>query len=433
MAKTYLLYSAYFDLTNPGGGAVFSMDITREWLRRGHRVHVASAKRSTRLIGDLQSYLDAGQLKIHGITSLESLVRPHELSRATARAGAALVREIKPDEIHVHNFQGMLSAVSETTGKGAPTTYVALDFGMSCLNFYRYDGSLVPCDGPSEKKCKACILRFEEMGIAVFPKQIFGVMRKFLSGRGGGHRKYFDFRLHRYLRQAPKSLNLMLDLLSRFDRIIAPSPPVQASILNFRKSKAGVLSLSYPVSPHKLPRPEVKSMEVQNSPLRLIFLGNAHPIKGWPFFLSVLEALPDGLRLEIIDANANTNAFKQASHRTHRYLKTSKRWPTDSVRDLMAETDAVLVPSLWHENTPLVVLESLANHRPVIASDQKGISHMIQTGKNGILIPPGNRDEWVRSLEELSRDPQILRKMRPSCNYNRGVADFVNELEANHD
>ena len=48
---------------------------------------------------------------------------------------------------------------------------------------------------------------------------------------------------------------------------------------------------------------------------------------------------------------------------------------------LMRSVHAVLVPSVWWENSPLVIQEALLNRRPVICSDIGGMAEKVATGR----------------------------------------------------
>ncbi len=67
----------------------------------------------------------------------------------------------------------------------------------------------------------------------------------------------------------------------------------------------------------------------------------------------------------------------------------------------MQEAQAVVVPSLWYENAPLVVYESLALGTPVIAAEHGGLPELITPGKNGFLFRPGDTDGLAKSLKML--------------------------------
>jgi glycosyltransferase involved in cell wall biosynthesis len=94
-----------------------------------------------------------------------------------------------------------------------------------------------------------------------------------------------------------------------------------------------------------------------------------------------------------------------------------------------ARIDGVLVPSLWHENSPYVVLEALANGTAVIASDQAGIRHLIEPDRTGWLVTPGDPDAWARACRRAADSPNALRRMQESARFLRTTSDFVNDLE----
>jgi glycosyltransferase involved in cell wall biosynthesis len=61
-------------------------------------------------------------------------------------------------------------------------------------------------------------------------------------------------------------------------------------------------------------------------------------------------------------------------------------------QQMMREALAVLVPSEWYENQPMVILEAFANGTPVIASAIGGSSELVTEGATGLLHPPGDAE-----------------------------------------
>ena len=55
----------------------------------------------------------------------------------------------------------------------------------------------------------------------------------------------------------------------------------------------------------------------------------------------------------------------------------------------------MVVPSIWKENFPLVVLEAMSHGLPVIASNIGGLSELVLHNKTGLLVIPNN----IRDLE----------------------------------
>jgi glycosyltransferase involved in cell wall biosynthesis len=129
----------------------------------------------------------------------------------------------------------------------------------------------------------------------------------------------------------------------------------------------------------------------------------------------------------VVDANGNEAYFRNASSRVRRYLKSSRR-ETD-VPAALAAADTALIPSLWHENTPLVAIEALANHRPVVASDQAGIRNIIAHGENGYLFRAGDPAAWAEGLVNIAKSRALLRAMRARCSYTMRAPEYVDTID----
>lgn len=56
----------------------------------------------------------------------------------------------------------------------------------------------------------------------------------------------------------------------------------------------------------------------------------------------------------------------------------------------MANAEALVVPSLWYEGFPMVVVEAFAQGTPVIASEIGGLAEVVSAGRTGALVPPGD-------------------------------------------
>lgn len=97
------------------------------------------------------------------------------------------------------------------------------------------------------------------------------------------------------------------------------------------------------------------------------------------------------------------------------------------VRRLARGALAVLVPSTCVENAPLAVLEAMAEGAPVVASRVGGVPEMIDDGRDGILVEPGDVDGLRAAIVSLRSDPD-LRRLLAAAAYDR-VAQ-VNSPEA---
>ncbi len=76
--------------------------------------------------------------------------------------------------------------------------------------------------------------------------------------------------------------------------------------------------------------------------------------------------------------------------------------------ELMAGVDWVVVPSIWWENSPLVIQEAFAHGRPVICSDIGGMAEKVTDGVNGLHFRAATRSSLAATIIARGR-------RRPGC------------------
>jgi glycosyltransferase involved in cell wall biosynthesis len=70
--------------------------------------------------------------------------------------------------------------------------------------------------------------------------------------------------------------------------------------------------------------------------------------------------------------------------------------------------DAVLIPSIWWENSPVVIQEALRARMPVICSDIGGMAEKVRDGIDGFHFPVGHSMALAALLKRLAGDRQVL-------------------------
>ena len=70
---------------------------------------------------------------------------------------------------------------------------------------------------------------------------------------------------------------------------------------------------------------------------------------------------------------------------------------TENIRSWISEMDIIVLPSLW-EGLPNVLLEAMAEARPVVASRIAGIDEIVVDGTTGILFDPENPQSLAQAL-----------------------------------
>lgn len=93
--------------------------------------------------------------------------------------------------------------------------------------------------------------------------------------------------------------------------------------------------------------------------------------------------------------------------------------------DFFPGVDIVVVPSLWEETFPGVVIESLMNGVPVLASNRGGIPE-IMTEESGVLFDPSRNGELERMMAVMASDCDRWRNRRSSV--RRSAAGYTDSL-----
>lgn len=80
------------------------------------------------------------------------------------------------------------------------------------------------------------------------------------------------------------------------------------------------------------------------------------------------------------------------------------------IPDILSIIDIGILCSLY-EGMPLVVLEYMAASKPVISTDIQGVHEIIEDGKNGLLVPPGDFKTLAKKIERVSENKSLARSL----------------------
>jgi glycosyltransferase involved in cell wall biosynthesis len=147
----------------------------------------------------------------------------------------------------------------------------------------------------------------------------------------------------------------------------------------------------------------------QDRPLRFGFLGRLHTTKGVELLIRSFQKLPAGqARLTI--AGRGMPAYERKLRKLVNN-HSGITWLGLVVPEvLLSQTDVLVVPSLWHDPAPLVILESLAHRLPVIGSRRGGIPDLMGEG-TGWLFDPDELGALPRALEQAIQSRSELAAM----------------------
>jgi glycosyltransferase involved in cell wall biosynthesis len=155
-------------------------------------------------------------------------------------------------------------------------------------------------------------------------------------------------------------------------------------------------------------------------PLRFGFFGQMSPLKGITVLIEAAKYLNRmGVRGATIEIHGDYSnqpptfqaAVVEALAEAGQSVVYHGAYDNHDVHRLMQRMDAIIVPSTWWENSPVVIQEAFANGKPVICSDIGGMAEKVVPGMNGLHFAAGQPTSLGRVIEDLVENPERLTKM----------------------
>jgi len=102
-------------------------------------------------------------------------------------------------------------------------------------------------------------------------------------------------------------------------------------------------------------------------------------------------------------------------------------FPNERVLEIHSRLDVLVVPSIWYENSPNVILEAFAAGTPVIASDHGGLAELVQHEVNGLLFRVGDAEDLAHQLQRVVDRPDLLEYLKRGIPQVKTVGEEVAE------
>jgi glycosyltransferase involved in cell wall biosynthesis len=170
---------------------------------------------------------------------------------------------------------------------------------------------------------------------------------------------------------------------------------------------------------------------------RFAFFGVMTPFKGVEVLLRAMHMLGPEFEGRAVVHGANYEAQPEDVQAELERLFEATRatvthaGPYDHEADLprlMAETDWVVVPSIWWENSPLVIQEAFLYGRPVICSGIGGMAEKVANEVNGLHFGSGNPESLAATLRRAAGTPGLWERLRAGIGSVRTIEEHVGAL-----
>jgi glycosyltransferase involved in cell wall biosynthesis len=426
-----------------GGTEVLVMETARHLRRRGHDVHVLTAEPGHPSEGEVSKGLvsttheDISVHRIHQTAeSPAARFRSHYDNAEVFALCSELFRGLRPDIVHgFHLYRLSTSALLAAKQSGARTLFTSTDFWSICPTslLRRHDGSM--CSGPdwAQGNCLKCLAKYlpPRLGglIQLLPSWVLGhtamLGSAYVAPRSNAAQVVQTlWRRRQQMRQ----------MLQSCDAVIAPTQIMADMLIRNGCPVQSLVRLSFGLNTDFTAAHQQKTPALS---LRVGYIGQIVDHKGVDVLVRAFAKLasdagsrPMGLR--IWGDLAQQPTYSSQLHALANGIdgvSFAGTFPNARVGAVLADLDVLVVPSLWYENAPLVVLSAFATRTPVIASDLPGLSELVRDGANGLLFPRGDADALTIQLRRVRDEPGLLPQLQQGIPAVKTMAQHAAELE----
>lgn len=332
------------------------------------------------------------------------------------------LRSSRPDLLHLHSGYLLGAGVlREAYDAAVPSVVTLHDFWFLCprITLLRGDGQVCTQVPAAPAACEWCLNLSRKR--YRLPDRLTGgaagQLWQALAGEGGA--LPIDDR-RTTLRQA----------LGLASLVIAPSRFLASHFADsIAQDRLRVVRLGIDMSGlRQLLRPSLEG------PLRLGYIGQIADHKGVDVLVRAVTMLPAAGRPFTVSIHGDVAQHPKYSAALRRLLGNERRvtfagrFDNAGVADVFAGIDALVVPSIWYENSPLVILEAQAAGRPVLASAMGGMAELVRNEVDGLTFAPGDAADLARQIQRLREEPELLGRLAAATQPPPSLADEMQVL-----
>lgn len=294
----------------------------------------------------------------------------------------------RPDVMHVHNTSLLISPSIFWAARqqGIPVVQTLHNFRMACLSatFLR-----------NGQVCERCLGRAPLEGV------IRGCFR---DSRAQSAILAASIMTHRWL-QTP----------DKVDAFIALTEFARAKLVD-----AGLPASRVHVKPNFVPWSDAPATTVRTGAL---FVGRLTEEKGVQVLMEAQAQAQ--VPLTVLGTGPLADQVKQT-----RGVTSMGQAPLTQVLEHMQKASFLVMPSLWYEGFPRTLVEAFSRGLPVIASRLGSMAELIEDGRTGILVTPGDAAALRQAMQWAADHPQRMAEMGTNARllYERSFSPDRNHL-----
>lgn len=304
-----------------------------------------------------------------------------------------LVR-VKPDIVHIGHLSHLTIFIISIIKKyEIPIIFTLHDYWMMCIRGQLIRDDLSLCSGPDIEKCSEC------------------------------NKKYFTSHSHAK-EEISNWLKTLKTINEQVDLFISPSKFLQKKYIEYGIPEDKIMYMDYGFNKDLF-------NGIKRNPstkIRFGFLGRLVPVKGISLLIDAFNEIDHSIaELTIYGKLPRSHMFlKKKCLNSAINFKGSYNYK--EISKVLSNIDVLVTPSIWFENSPLVIHEAFLAKIPVITSNLGGMAELVIHEKNGLLFEPGNLEDLIEKINIFIKNPKLIEKYSQET-YVRSIQEDAKEIE----
>lgn len=348
----------------------------------------------------------------------------------------------EPDILHVHNLLNLSFDVPRIARERGTAVVATLhDYTLVCASGGQrvHIADQHVCESIDPDRCSRCFAEspfYAQLAVGRLQRQLRGgpvvkwaatlgrqlpaVSRRALGLVGSGRPTAADLQ---------RRLAYSRHVFEHLDKCVAPSAALADEYvkLGLARERIEVSDYGFRMMP--------RAARVQSDAVRFGFVGTLAWHKGAHQFLDALKQLRGRFRATVFGDPAVSPLYTADLHRRVDGLPVRFDGAFDRTRvpEVYADIDVLVVPSLWPENSPLVIHEAFMHGSAVVASRMGGIPDLVTDGVNGFLYDATSVGDLAERLQRFIDDPALAGRMAARAPRVKPIEDEAGEWEARYE
>lgn len=308
-----------------------------------------------------------------------------------------LVKQIKPDIAHIGHVNHLSTGLIDELNKlNIPIIYTLHDFWLMCPRGQFLTRSIGKannfqlCEKQDDKKCAT------------------DCYKVYFSGREENENadvKNWSSWIHQRMIETKAIIN-------KVNLFIAPSQYLRNRFINeFSVPENKIAYLDYGFPTEYLTQ-TTKSKEKTN--FTFGYIGTLIPAKGVNDLIEAFKQIEEPATLKIYgrENGQSTKALKLLASSSKNKIEFAGEYINHNLaNDVFSNVDCIVVPSIWGENSPLVIHEAQSCKVPVITAKFGGMKEYVQHNVNGLLFEHRNTNSLAEQMKFAVSNPDKMKTL----------------------